>query len=239
MNGQISIFSDAEQLTEAAARHFLSYADERRGTKFSVAFSGGTTPQAFYRRLTQAPYKDQIDWHGLHVFLADERCVPHDDADSNYRALRESMLDHVPIPEANIHMPAESGEPEAWAEAYNHQVEAFFDSNAPRFDLIVLGMGPDGHTASLFPGQIPASDAWICPVRNSPKPPPNRISFSIDLINLAHHILIMATGAEKAKVLADILRERGEAFPVGLVEPSSGDLIWMLDEASASLYSKP
>lgn len=237
MTNETLVLPDAEAVAAEAAERFASLVAARSGARFSVALSGGSTPQRFHRLLTQAPWKDRIDWSSVHVFLADERHVPHDHPDSNFRMARETLLDHVPIPPSNIHpMPTFGAKPEGDARAYSDELSTYFGTAEPAFDLIILGMGPDGHTASLFPGHRWPAGETVIAVENSPKPPLQRISLSLDFINGARHVLFLVTGADKAEAVQRIFSEgQGEdALPAARVRPRSGALVWLLDQAAGA-----
>lgn len=238
--GRRVILPNATALAEHAAEDFVTQARtaiEERG-RFSVGLAGGTTPRRMYELLTQPVYRDRVDWNNVHVFWSDERYVPPDDPESNFRLARAALLDYVAIPAANIYLtPTVGSTPEAAAQAYQATLTAFF-GNAPRFDLILLGMGPDGHTASLFPGkpEVTASgDAFVIAVHDAPKPPPTRLSFTLRLINAAAHVMFLVAGSDKAATLHDVLAGSVDPLrlPVQGVRPSNGTLTWLLDAAAA------
>jgi 6-phosphogluconolactonase len=237
---QVTIVRPPQTLAAAAAQRMVALAAteiQERG-RFSVALSGGSTPQAMFRLLASPQYRDAIPWDKLFVFWGDERFVPPDDEESNYRMARETLLDHVPLPAANIFpVPTVGSTPEAAAQAYADTIMAFFGDETPRFGLILLGMGPDGHTASLFPGHPEPGapgDALVIAVHNSPKPPPDRLSFTYRLINAAHHVLFLVGGADKAATVRQVLAgpRRVADLPAQGVQPD-GTLEWLLDEAAA------
>src|SRR5205085_6183591 len=165
-DAQVRVYRDAGEVALKAARHFARLADQYvvGSGRFTVALSGGSTPRAMFSLLAQAPFADTVPWDSIHFFWGDERCVPPDHADSNYRMARETLLSRVPVPEGNVfRIPAEMADPERAAQEYAATLTRFFAQQVPpsdtappgglpRFDLIFLGMGPDGHTASLFPG---------------------------------------------------------------------------------------
>src|SRR5215217_5201427 len=202
--GDLVILPDPAALADQAARRFVALAQAAVADhgRFTVALSGGSTPRALYQRLAQSPLSESVDWANVHVFWGDERMVPPDDIESSYRMARETLLAHVPIPAANIYpIPTVGGTPEAAASAYEETITAVFGTNSPRFDLILLGIGSDGHTASLFPGQpevVRPSTALVVAVHNAPKPPPTRVTFSYRLINQAANVLFVVSGADKA-----------------------------------------
>lgn len=237
MPPEIVITETPDDLARAAANRFLDAADRAltvRG-RFSVAVSGGTGPKKLFGLLAQPPYSRAVDWSAVHVFFADERYVPHAHPDSNVRLARETWLDHVPVPAANIQaMPTTDPSPETSAREYARTLAAFFGGE-PRFDLMLLGMGPDGHTASLFPGR---SDypGWVAAVHDSPKPPPVRLTLTLELINQSREILFLVAGADKAATVKAVLEpgEGGEPLPAARVEAVAGATVWLLDRAAAA-----
>lgn len=233
MHGEVLVFPDPAAVAEAAARRLVDYMAELPGEKFSLALSGGTTPQRLHRLLSGPDWRGLIDWRRVHIFLADERFLPLDHADSNFRMVMETLVDPLEglLPEANLHPMPTEGVAEACARRYESELREFFGDAPPRFDLIVLGMGPDGHTASLFPGHIHSQGPWVLPVHDSPKPPPTRLSLSFDLINRARHALFLVTGADKAEALASI-RASEPVLPAGTVRLEAGGLVWLVDEAA-------
>lgn len=235
MNGQALVFADPVAVAEEAARRFVRLVGEHPGERFSVALSGGSTPQRLYQLLTTSAWREQIDWGKVHIFLADERFLPLDHPDSNYCMLRQTLIDplcSIVLPHSNLHPMPTEGTAEASALRYEAELKCFFGDSTPRFDLILLGIGPDGHTASLFPGQTHPIGPWVLPVHNSPKPPPTRISLSLGLINQARHVLFLVTGQDKAPALSSIRGASGESLPAGTVQLNDGELFWLVDEAA-------
>lgn len=240
-------FSNHDQLSLKTASYISRVADEAiamRG-KFVIAFSGGSLPKLACPPLRRAPRRDEIDWSAWHVFWADERCVPLSDPESNYRLLREELLDQVDIPADQIYPIDDSLDPVQAAADYQTKLQELFQLNPPtlphqdddlqeplpRLDLILLGMGPDGHTASLFPNHPLLDEAalWVAPILDSPKPPPARITFTLPLINQARHVAFVVTGDSKRQALQQILA--GEAsLPAGLVQPTAGKLQWFVED---------
>jgi 6-phosphogluconolactonase len=239
--GELVVLPDGAAVAEEAARRFVALAQAaiKDDGRFSVALSGGSTPRALYQRLAQPPHRDQVDWEHIHVYWGDERYVPPDDPESCFRMAREALLAHVPIHAANIYpVPTVGGTPEGTARAYAETLVATFGAELPHFDLILLGMGPDGHTASLFPGHpeiVAPSDALVVAVHDSPKPPPARISFTFKLINAAANLLFLVTGADKSATLRDVLRGPHDParLPAQAVRPAQGALVWLVDAAAA------
>jgi 6-phosphogluconolactonase len=179
----------------------------------------------------------QVDWSTWHVFWADERCVPLTSPDSNYRLARKYLFDHVNIPPAQIYALDDSLDPAVAATAYQETLAQVFQpaSDLPRFDLILLGMGEDGHTASLFPNHplLNEIERWVAPIFDSPKPPPERITLTLPVINNARQVIFLTTGAGKAEALSQISKNT-DRLPAGMVQPANGDLHWFVDEAAAA-----
>lgn len=240
--GELVVFPDAAAVADDAARRFtaLAQAAIAERERFTVALSGGSTPRAMYQRLAAPPFSSAIDWERVFVYWGDERMVPPDDADSSYRMARDTLLEHVPIPAANIvPAPTVGGTPADAARAYAETMVAQFGQDVPQFDLILLGIGPDGHTASLFPGQpepSAPSDDLVVAVYDSPKPPPDRISFTYRLINAARAIMFVVTGADKASALDGILHgpPNRAHLPAQGVQPTAGNLVWLVDQAATA-----
>jgi 6-phosphogluconolactonase len=239
----LQILSTKEELGQAVASlvaRLSAQAVSDRG-RFTVALSGGSLPKIVCPPLVSEPWRSQIDWPAWHVFWADERCVPHDHPDSNYYLARQQLFDQVKIPAAQIYPIDGSFEPEITAKAYEAVLKQFFKpepGRPPRFDLILLGMGEDGHTASLFPRHLLLDETtrWVAPVFDSPKPPPERITLTLPVINQARHVAFVTAGAGKADVLAQMLAsdELAEKLPAQLVRPTEGELFWLIDEAAAA-----
>jgi len=232
MNGETLVLADPAAVAEESARRLLDMIRQRAGGRFSLALSGGSTPQRLYRLLAAPPWRGEIDWAALHVFLADERFLPLDDPDSNFRMARETLLDHVPLPAANIHPMPTDGTVEDSAQRYEAELRQFFGDAPPRFDCLILGMGPDGHTASLFPGHEHPIGPWVLPVHGSPKPPPTRLTLSLETINQARHVLFLVTGQDKAQALASLRMSEEPVLPAGTVALDEGQLVWLVDEAA-------
>ena len=243
---EIVIARDAALLATDAAGRFVAVAQDavkKRG-HFAVALAGGSTPAALYRLLAQGPFRDEVNWGCTSIYFDDERCVPPDHPDSNYRMAREALLDHVPIPKANIHrMPAELAPQDATA-AYSSVLRREFDlrgSARPRLDLILLGMGDDGHTASLFPG-MPALEERRKLVAATPAPPyarpaVPRLTLTLPVLNAACCVVFLVSGASKAGAVAHALLsgpDSGDPVPARRVCPREGSLVWLLDEAAAA-----
>ncbi len=229
----VQIFANINDLGRAAAeltaRLSAAEASAARGI-FTVAMSGGSLPKLIAPGLLAA----NIDWSSWRVFFADERCVPLDHPDSNYRLALELLFGPANLPAGHIFPINPALSPAAAADDYQTKLRQVFGDALPRFDLILLGMGEDGHTASLFPGHLLLSETTrnVAPIFNSPKPPPERITLTLPVLNAARHVAFVAAGAGKADVLPQVLAP-GSALPAGLVQPASGQLTWFVDEAAA------
>jgi 6-phosphogluconolactonase len=236
----ILTFSDTEKLTYAAADYVLKTAQESITShgRFTFALSGGTTPRKLYGLLATEPYRSQIDWERVEIFWSDERCVPSDDAECNYHLAQEVMFSKLALSASQIHrMPADEADRHAAAEKYSREMQRVFGEALPHFDLIQLGMGPEGHTASLFPHQ-PALHEQLRLVMSVtvPKPPPPRLTFTPPVLNAARHILFLVTGSEKADAIQAVLQGnyQPDEFPAQIVQPPQGEVTWMLDSAAAA-----
>ena len=232
----VRVYDDPEELAEAAAREFASRAAEaiRDHGRFAVVLAGGSTPKATYEILAH-DYAGRIDWNNVHVFFGDERSVPPDHEDSNYRMAREALLDHVPM--GSVHRMQGELPPGEAAEAYEQNLRNFFGAEeVPRFDLILLGTGPDGHTASLFPetSALEVHDRWVVanPVL---KLDTTRITLTVPVINAAWAVCFLVAGEGKARPVAEILEGDPDPreYPASLIQPQGGPE-WMLDQPAAS-----
>lgn len=234
---QIIRVADALELARKAADTFQQMAQKyiAQQGRFTVALSGGSTPKAMFNLLANEPYRSAIHWSQIYLFWGDERCVPPDHADSNYRMTNEVLLSHVPIPAQNVFRMRGEIEPALAAREYASQLQQFFQTNStPRFDLVFLGMGADGHTASLFPGTTALqAGADVIAVENYvEKFKTYRITLTAATINNAATIVFLVAGADKAAPLKEVLQgaHQPELYPSQLIHPHSGTLIWMVDE---------
>lgn len=235
--GDLRVFESPALVAQALAECFAQHAREAIEARghFAVALAGGTTPKAAYALLAQAPYRETIPWDGVHIFFGDERCVPPDHEQSNYRMARETFLAPLQIPDDHVHRMRGEDEPAVAAAAYHNDVVATL-GDAPRFDLVMLGMGPDGHTASLFPGSDPlAEDHLLVRAVYSQSQAQWRITLTPRVINAARAVVFAVEGAGKAKTLA-LVREGPldpTMFPAQIVAPVKGTLTWLVDRAAA------
>src|SRR5512142_1989167 len=236
---EVRIFEDLEALSEAAALLVIDACREavtERGRAL-LALSGGTTPARLYDLLAHTPYVEQIDWMHVHIFWGDERCVPPEDLESNYRQAQDELLSLVPIPAQNVHRVQSELEPEEAAAAYAITLKLFATPplDWPRFDLALLGMGEDGHTASLFPGSpvdMPGSTAAV--TGDYQDRPARRVTLTPHVFNSARRVLFLAAGESKSDTLASVLNgdSRPALLPAQRIHPSDGQLIWMVDQAA-------
>ena len=242
MEDNVVVFPDLEELIDAAAEHFLSVGQAAILHKgcFSVAFSGGTTPRHLYQRMTFPRMQDSLDWNFVHIFWGDERCVPPDHVESNNRMAREALLDYLPIPAENVHRIMTELPPQEAASQYEDELKDFFglglEGKPPKFDLLLLGMGSDGHTASLFPhtAVLKEDQGWV--VAHYVEPIAAwRVTLTPVVLNAAHDVLFLVTGEEKARVLREVIKGpyQPEVFPAQLLQPASGNLHWFIDEPAA------
>ena len=236
----ITIYPDSEHLVDGSADFIAGLAARavaERG-RFAIALSGGSTPRPIYARLATGAYAERIDWPRVHIFFGDERCVPPDDSRSNYRMAREALLDHVPLPPGNIHRIRGEDDPAQAALAYAQEVQRLFRSaSAPAFDLICLGMGENGHTASLFPGAAALRERvrWVVP-QYVEVMTTWRVTFTTVLINAARHIAFFAAGTGKADVLWRVHAGpyQPDVLPSQLIQPDHGQLHWLVDAAAGA-----
>jgi len=236
----VRIFADLQTLSEAAALLLIESCEQaitQRGRAL-IALSGGSTPGRLFDLLARSPYTEQVDWLHLHVFWGDERGVPPEDLNSNYRQAKDALLSLVPIPNQNVHRVQSELEPEEAAAAYALTLKMFASPplDWPRFDLVLLGMGEDGHTASLFPGSpvdMPGATAAV--TADYQGRPASRITLTPGVFNAARRVLFLVAGESKCNALASVLNGdyRPTIMPAQRIHPSDGELIWMVDQAAA------
>jgi 6-phosphogluconolactonase len=242
---EVVVYRDLEELSSKAAAEFVRLANERSATvgRFAVALSGGSTPRALYSLLAGDEFQSQVPWNRVHFFWGDERCVPPEHPDSNYRMAFETLLSKAPVPEKNIHRIEGEEKPEIAAAKYEKAIRDFFqlaDSELPRFDLILLGLGDDGHTASLFPGSEALQETRRLAVATYvEKLKSHRVTLTLPVLNHAANIFFLVAGENKTGILKDVLqRESSKNFPAQQIDPPNGRLVWFVDQAAdASLQS--
>lgn len=239
----LQVLTDLDEVTKVAAESIIQLAQTSISDHghFTIALAGGSTPKRLYAYLARSDISTQLPWDHLHVFWGDERHVPPAHPDSNFRMAHESLLQHVPIPPDHIHrIRGECPDAAEAAQDYEDTVLAHFQlqpPNIPRFDLILLGMGADGHTASLFPGTEALHETvrlvtslWVEQLHT------HRVTMTPPLLNNAAHILFLVTGEEKAQTLRAVLKgpQDPDRFPCQLIRPSNGEMTWLVDRAAAS-----
>jgi 6-phosphogluconolactonase len=240
----VTIVPDADALAEAAARLIADTAAEAidaRG-RFMWALAGGATPRATYAKLALPPFRERVGWRHTWVFFGDERAVPPDHPDSNYRMAHETLLSRVPIPAAQVlRIRGEAGDLEVAAAEYARALAEAFGTRRgelPRFDLVLLGLGIDGHTASLFPGSPVVREVFraVAAVHVAAAEIPQRLTLTLPVLNAAARVVFLVAGPEKAKVVKAVFGERA-SLPGTMVRPADGELVWLLDRAAAAQLS--
>jgi 6-phosphogluconolactonase len=239
---QIEIFSDSTILAHAVVKHFIEQARTAVETKkrFSVALAGGSTPQLSYQLLTKPEYKSQVDWSKIHIFWGDERCVPPDDNQSNFHMASKAFLDKVPIPTSNVYRMEGERKPSVAANRYQDFLVDFFGDNV-QFDLVLLGMGADGHTASLFPGtEAVRKTSGFVTANYIEKLSTWRITLTPSAINNALNIAFLVAGGNKADTLHKVLKGKyiPDLYPSQIIKPLHGKLIWFIDKNASSLLDQ-
>ena len=241
-NPTIAVFQNQDDLIKRAGDFVVAMAKEAMGQngRFLMALSGGSTPTALFQLLATPAYARQIEWHHTHLFWGDERLVPPDDPGSNYKLALDTLLNYVPIPGENIHRAkGELSAEEAVADSTQQlQQIASPGHTFPQLDLALMGLGSDGHTASLFPGAIPAAESSqpvMAVIADYDGRPAQRLTLTPLVFNAAHHLLFLATGAEKATALAAVLtnQDSPEKWPAQRIQPTNGTVTWLVDEAAA------
>lgn len=236
----VSIFKSIQELSQAAAE--IIYNDSLQSIsvkgRFVIALSGGKTPASLFSILAQPPYSGKLDWKNIFVFWSDERFVPSDNDNNNSHLAKKLLLDHVPIPAENIFTPQVQMPPSAAATQYVNMMKAFFKVDVPVFDMVLLGMGDDGHTASLFPGTHLVQDyPGLVEAVTKDNDPIKRLTFTPQLINNAKRILVLVSGNSKAKVVAEIFSGKTKnKYPIQMLQQKK--LQWLLDMEAAALLKK-
>jgi 6-phosphogluconolactonase len=232
---EINIYPDAETLAEAAARSIVAIAAEalRAREKFSIVLAGGSTPKSLYRLLASDQFKDEIEWRRALVFFGDERCVSPDSEQSNYRMASENLLSRISISPENVFRQRGEIEPEKAAAEYQEIIKENLGS-PPQFDLVLLGVGDDGHTASLFPNSPALEETEKLVAANFvEKLNAYRLTLTLPAINSARNVIFLATGASKADAVKKIFSVETYDLPAGLVKPEDGHCRWFLDQSAA------
>jgi 6-phosphogluconolactonase len=236
MQGRIEGVEDAPALARAAAERIVARLS-RSGERPAVALTGGRTPEALYRLLATEPYRSRIPWPRIHWFWGDERFVPRDDARSNARMAIDALLSHVPVLARNIHrIPTEAADPAEAARLYEEALRAFHGADSlqaePLFDVVLMGMGSDGHTASLYPGDpaLDEKERWVVPIAQAKLDPfVPRVTLTFPALASSREMLFLVAGADKRDALGRI--ERGEALPAARAT-SNGELVWLIERGA-------
>ena len=228
-----SICKDKQELTVAFCTEMLKLSNQKEN--FSIALSGGNTPKFIFQKIA-ADYKNKFDWNRIHLFWGDERCVPPVSSESNYAMTKKYLLDQINIPERNVHRIKGEDDPETEAIRYSDEIKKYINikSELPVFDLIMLGLGEDGHTASIFPNQTNLIDSEkICEVAVHPSSGQKRITLTGKVINNSRIITFLVTGENKKEILKKVLVDKNKTFPAEFIQPVSGELKFYVDEAAA------
>ena len=244
MKPDLRVFPDVNELSLRAAEAVARTINDavRSSGRCSLVLSGGSTPRTLYGLLASR-FRAQIPWTHVHVFWGDERYVPPGDAYSNYRMAKDTLLDHVPCPAANVHpMPTHFSDPDAGARNYETTLRRYFSGESPVFDLVLLGLGPEGHTASLFPGSPALTEPtrWVVSVM-APADPPSRLTLTLPVLNRAANAYFLVTGSNKTRPLRDILTGTADPnmCPAAGIRLASGTLIWWVDRDAAAQQLRP
>ncbi|PSR85002.1 6-phosphogluconolactonase [Actinidia chinensis var. chinensis] len=247
--GELRIHESLDELSTDLAAYVAELSEvsvKERGV-FTIALSGGSLI-GLMGKLCEAPYNKTVDWAKWYIFWADERVVAKSHSDSNYKLAKDALLTKVPIVPSHVHSINDSVSAEQAAKDYEFIIRQLVKtrvisvsetSDCPKFDLVLLGMGPDGHVASLFPNHsvLNEKDEWVTFITDSPKPPPERITFTMPVINSASDVAVVATGIGKAKAVHSAINNVGPdclSLPARMVQPTNGKLVWFLDKAAAS-----
>lgn len=242
MGKSIKIFKTVDELSHSFAEVIVTGIQQTPpGNPYSIALSGGSTPRKVFEYIA-AHFKTKIDWEKVFVFWSDERCVDSKSDESNYRMAMESLLEKVNIPSDNIFRIYGETDPDLEADRYSEIIRSHVSSqhNIPQFDLMMLGLGDDGHTVSIFPGNLPFfSSSKLCEVAENPYSKQKRITVTGQIINNAKTVVFLVTGGSKAEMVARIIEknEGWKKLPASLVKPENGELLWLLDEQAANKLS--
>jgi 6-phosphogluconolactonase len=242
---EIIVKDDPGELADLAALAIVDAAAEAvkaRG-RFMISLAGGSTPRATYERLAQSPLREKMPWAETWIFFGDERGVGPEHPESNFRMANAALISKVPVPPTQVfRIQGEAGDPEAAAATYAKTLGEVFGgrrSELPRFDLVLLGLGVDGHTASLFPGSPALKEVFrhVAAVHAGAASIPQRFTMTFPVINAAATVMFLAAGAEKAKVVKAVLGDPASALPAAMARPVDGRLVWLLDKGAASLLN--
>jgi 6-phosphogluconolactonase len=245
---KLHIYFSPAQLAQSAADRIADLGERALSQtgRFILCLAGGSTPRLTYELLTDARYKRIIDWNNVHIFWSDERCVPPSHQDSNYHMAKTALLDQVDIPATRIHRIQGEIDPQTAADRYERELRDYFEGRLgiarARFDLLLLGLGADGHTASLFPGTpaVREMKRWTA-AQYIDKLGAWRITLTPPAINAAKTVMFLVTGSDKAEAVRKVLTApfQPDDLPAQIVKPEDGNVIWMLDNAAAALIRPP
>lgn len=241
MKPELKIYDDPVSVTKAFAEQLSQWIGESKKTTYHIALSGGSTPKLLFRHLAEN-YKNKIDWGKVHFWWGDERMVPADDDESNYKMTNELLLSKIDIPAANIHRIHGESDPSEESVRYSDEIESNIPEKDtwPVFDLIILGMGDDGHTASIFPNQMELLHSLeVCEVAIQPMSGQRRITLTGKVLNSAERTVFLVTGENKVERLQEIFsnQDKGRALPAFHIHPA-GELYWFVDKAAAGKLDK-
>jgi 6-phosphogluconolactonase len=234
----LHVYKDAAELSDAVAKWIADTIENtlKEKDRFTIALSGGSTPERLHRLLAASPYKEQIDWSRMHIFWGDERAVPFEDSRNNAKMAYDTLLNFVPVPAKQIHVMRTDIEPEQSAVEYEKILHEYFDGPMS-FDLVLLGMGDDGHTLSLFPGTavVHEEKAWATAFFLKAQDM-YRITLTKTIVNLAARVAFLTTGPKKAHALKEVLKGdyNPDLYPSQEIRPVNGELHWFVDEAAAA-----
>ncbi|ASV32755.1 6-phosphogluconolactonase [Maribacter cobaltidurans] len=236
---ELRIYKDKKEVAVQFSKYLVAFIEKRE--EVHIALSGGSTPKIVFDELAD-DYAEDIDWKKVHLYWGDERCVPPEDDESNYKMTVEHLLSKINIPEGNVHRVRGEDEPSKEAARYAEVLEKRLPqaNDIPQFDLVLLGMGDDGHTASIFPHEIHLWDSdKLCEVAIHPESGQHRVTITGEVINNAQEVAFLVTGASKSEKVRIITQNEkdSEVYPASLVHPESGKLVWFLDQEAASEIS--
>lgn len=234
---EVKIFADSKDVVKGLAKEIYQLTKSSVQERYNILLSGGNTPTELYKRINKK-YAYSIDWDRIHLWWGDERCVEPDNNNSNFKQAYDSLISHILIPDKNIHRIKGENDPEEEALRYANEINENlnFRGENPVFDLVLLGLGEDGHTASIFPDELELfEDERVCAVTKHPLSGQKRITITGRVLNNANRVFFMVTGANKSQRISEIMNddEAAKLLPAYYISPANGELIWFLDEAAA------
>lgn len=234
---EVKIYSNKKEVVKALAKAIFKLSKSSDQNRFNILLSGGNTPTELFKKLSKK-YAETIDWERIHLWWGDERCVSPENENSNYKQANDFLISKVPIPEANVHRIKGENDPEEEAIRYAGEIEQNlnFRGDNPVFDLVLLGLGEDGHTASIFPDELELfEDERICAVATHPLSGQKRITITGKVLNNANRVFFLVSGRSKSQRISEIMNDEDAAklLPAYYISPTNGELIWFIDEAAA------